>query len=143
MFPVLNAIEKAYADKVKLVYRQFPLTNIHPHAQKAAEASLCAHEQKKFWEFHESLFRAQNDLAVESLKKRAAGLQLDTAAFAACLDSGKQAAAVKKDIEEGGHAGVNGTPTLFVNGRFFAGSTEYNDVRDLIEDELRRIAAAK
>ncbi|HEX4998755.1 MAG TPA: thioredoxin domain-containing protein [Terriglobia bacterium] len=139
MFPVLKEIEKNYADKVRVVYRQFPLTNIHPHAQKAAEASLCANEQNRFWDFHESLFTNQQDLTIEALKKRAVDLKLDTNAFNACLDSGKQAAAVEKDLDDGDKAGVGGTPTLFINGRLYSG-TSYPEVREVIEDELQRLA---
>jgi hypothetical protein len=101
LFPTLKAIESRYPDKVRLVYRQFPLTNIHPHAQKAAEASLCANDQKRFWEFHDSMFGDQAHLTVDDLKKRAVDLKLNTAEFNACLDTGAKAGAVKNDIEEG------------------------------------------
>jgi hypothetical protein len=138
MFPVLKAIEKAYGDKLRVVYRQFPLTHIHPNAQKASEASLCANAQQRFWEFHESLFSNQRELSVESLKKRAADLKLDTAAFNTCLDSGAQAKAVAQDFEDGDKAGVGGTPTLFINARLYSG-TDFAELRELIEDELERI----
>jgi protein-disulfide isomerase len=137
-FPVLQLVEQNYAGKVRMVYRQFPLTNIHPHAQKAAEASLCAAEQGKFWEFHDSMFSNQRALAVEDLKRRAVEFKLDTAAFNSCLDSGRQAAAVKKDATEGAQAGVTGTPTIFINGRRLSGSQSYADLRAIIEDELQR-----
>jgi predicted DsbA family dithiol-disulfide isomerase len=138
MFPVLKAIEKNYAEKVRVVYRQFPLTHIHPNAQKASEASLCANAQQRFWEFHESLFTNQRELSVAALKKRAADLKLDTAAFNQCLDTGAQAKAVAQDFEDGDKAGVGGPPTLFINGRLYSG-TDYAEVRDIIEDELKRI----
>jgi protein-disulfide isomerase len=143
LFPTLKVVEKNYSGKVRIVYRQFPLTNIHPHAQKAAEASLCANEQQRFWEFHDSLFSNQQELTVDALKRRAVTLKLDTAAFNACLDSGKQAGAVKKDIEEGSRAGVTGTPALFINGRMLSGNQPYAEIRDLIEDELQRSNAGR
>jgi protein-disulfide isomerase len=140
MFPILKEIEKNYADKIRVVYRQFPLSHIHPNAQKAAEASLCANAQQRFWEFHESLFTNQKELSVAALKKRAVDLKLDTAAFNTCLDSGAQAAAVAKDFEDGDKAGVGGTPTLFVNGRHYTGDVDYAELRAFLEDELQWLA---
>jgi protein-disulfide isomerase len=119
------------------------LTNIHPHAQKAAEASLCAHEQQRFWEFHDSLFGDQANLDVPALKQRAKTLGLNTVAFEACLDSGKHAGVIEKDRDEAVRVGVNSTPTIFVNGRLMRGVGSYAEIREVIEDELRRAAARK
>jgi len=138
LYPTLKLVEKNYPDKVRVVYRQFPLTSIHPHAQKAAEAALCAKDQQHFWEFHDSLFEHQDALTIDDLKRRAVNLKLDTTAFNTCLDSGKQADAVKKDITEGSEAGVTGTPGVFINGRFMSGNQPYADIREIIEDELQR-----
>jgi protein-disulfide isomerase len=138
LFPTLEAVEKNYRNQVRIVYRQFPLRKIHPRAEKAAEAALCAAEQGRFWEMHDSLFGHQEDLSVDALKARAAELKLNTAAFNACLDSGKQMAAIDKDIAEGMQAGVTGTPTLFINGRKMVGNQPYAKIRDIIEDELAR-----
>jgi predicted DsbA family dithiol-disulfide isomerase len=143
LFPVLKEIEKKYADTLRVVYRQFPLTSIHPYAQKAAEAALCAKDQNKFWEYHDSLFENQNDLTVESLKSRAANLKLDTAAFNACLDSGKQNAAIRKDIADGNKAGVTGTPALFINGRPHREDSSFEGLSKAIDEELQRKSAAK
>ena len=143
LFPTLKAIEKAYPDKVRLVYRQFPLTSIHPFAQKAAEASLCANDQKRFWEFHDSMFSDQMHLTVDDLKKRAVDLKLNTTEFNSCLDTGAKVSAVKKDIEEGTKAGANSTPSMFINGRFLSGNQPYADIREIIEDELQRQSQAK
>ena len=71
-------------------------------------------------------------------RSRAAELKLDTTAFNACLDSGKQAGAIKKDVEEGSRAGVTGTPAMFINGRLLSGNQPYAEIRELIEDELQR-----
>ena len=110
---------------------------------KAAEASLCANEQGRFWQMHDSLFGFQQDLTVDSLKLRARELNLDTEAFNACLDSGRQALRVRKDMEEGAKAGVSGTPTLFVNGKKFKPSGKsFGDVdkklRNEIDKELKK-----
>jgi predicted DsbA family dithiol-disulfide isomerase len=140
LFPTMKQVEKNYAQTVRVVYRQFPLTNLHPHAMKAAEASLCANEQKKFWEFHDSMFGNQQELSVADLKQRAVDLKLDAQAFNQCLDSGRQAAAIQADIQEGARAGVTGTPAMFINGRLLSGNQPYAEIKDVIEDELQRKA---
>ena len=137
LFPALKTIEKTYAQTVRIVYRQFPLTNVHPHAQKAAEASLCAGEQGRFWEMHDSMFGFQEDLTVDSLKLRAMELGLDVPAFNTCLDSGKHVETILKDKADAATLGVTGTPTLFVNGRMILGN-QPAELRALIEDELSR-----
>jgi protein-disulfide isomerase len=138
LFPTLKAVEKIYVGRVRIVYRQFPLRKLHPRAQKAAEASLCAGEQGRFWEMHDSLFSDQEHLTIDALKARAAALKLDTATFNACLDSGKEMAAVDQDIADGARAGVTGTPTLFINGRKMVGNQPYAAIQAVIEDELER-----
>jgi len=143
LFPTLKAIEKSYPEQVRIVYRQFPLTSIHPFAQKAAEASLCANDQKRFWEFHDSMFGDQAHLTVDDLKKRAVDLKMNTADFNSCLDGGAKASAVTSAIEEGRKAGVSSTPSMFINGRFLSGNQPYADIREIIEDELQRQAQAK
>ena len=137
LFPTLKAVEKIYLDRVRIVYRQFPLRKIHPLAQKAAEASLCAGEQGRFWDMHDSLFGDQEHLTVDDLKARAVALKLDTATFNACLDSGKQVAAIDRDIADGAKAGVTGTPTMFINGRMMVGAQPYAQIQAVIEDELQ------
>jgi protein-disulfide isomerase len=141
-YPTLKLVEKNYADKVRLVYRQFPLTTIHPNAQKAAEASLCANDQRKFWEFYDALFSDQSRLDVPSLKQRAQALGLNTTTFNACLDSGSQAAAIQKDRDDARKAGVSSTPTVFINGRLLGGRS-YPEIQEVIEDELQRAAQKK
>jgi protein-disulfide isomerase/Skp family chaperone for outer membrane proteins len=138
LFPTLNKIEQNYKDKIRLVYRQFPLNNIHPNAQKAAEASLCAEDQSKFWQLHDAMFIDQKNLTVENLKAKAASLSLNAATFSSCLDSGKHAAAVRDSLVEGSSVGVDGTPALFINGRFLGGNQPYDEIAKIIEDELLR-----
>jgi len=141
-YPTLKLIEKNYADKVRLVYRQFPLTNMHPNAQKAAEASLCANEQGRFWEYYDALFSDQSRLSVPALKQTAQTLGLNSAAFNTCLDSGKHAATIQKDRDEARKIGVSGTPTVFINGRLLGGRS-YAEVQEVIDDELQRAARRK
>jgi len=117
----LQQIEQTYGDKVRVVFRQFPL-GMHQRAQPAAEASECANEQGKFWEYHDKLFANQQKLSDDDFKTYAAELGLNVDAFTACYSSGKHRAAVQKDMAEGQKAGVSGTPAFFINGRFLSGA---------------------
>ena len=109
-------IKKEYIDtgKVRYYVRDFPLVQIHPQAQKAAEAASCAEEQGKFWEMHDKLFANQTALQIDDLKKYAADLGLNTGNFNKCLDDGKYAQKVKDSTTAGGTYGVRGTPSTFV-----------------------------
>jgi protein-disulfide isomerase len=138
--PVIDRIEEAYGDQVRFVYRQFPLTDIHPRAQKAAEASLCANDQGEFWIMHDALFAEPIELEVASLKFKASNLDLDTDVFGTCLDSGKYAEQVRADLRAGMAAGVTGTPTIYINGRPLGGAQEFAAYAAVIDDELSRIA---
>ena len=141
LIPTLEEVKKKYGDKVRIVFRQYPL-EFHQFAQKAAEASLCAHEQGKFWEFHDAMFQNQQELAVEQLKARAASLGMNAEQFNGCLDNAKYAAQVKADFDAGAKAGVNGTPAMFINGRFLSGAQPLNEITKVIDDELQRKAGA-
>jgi protein-disulfide isomerase len=140
LFPTLQRIESDYKDKLRVVYLQFPLASMHTHARKAAEASLCAYEQDKFWQFHDAMFNDQQNLAVDDLKHKAEKLSMDMKAFNACLDSGKHLAEIQSDMEEGVRVGISGTPAMFINGRLLIGAQPYGDIQKVIDDELRRAA---
>lgn len=137
LVPTLRQIQKNYGAKVRLAFRQFPLTSIHPNAQKAAEASLCAGDQGRFWEMHDLLFQEPKSLGLEALKDKAIQLKVDTTAFSTCLDSSKQAERVKQDLRDGSRAGVTGTPAIFVNGRFISGAVPYEEIAKTVDEELR------
>jgi protein-disulfide isomerase len=117
------------------VFKDFPLS-IHNNAQKAAEASRCAGEQDKYWEYHDVLFKNISALGPDNLKKYAADLKLDAAKFNECLDSGKYAAAVNKDMADGMKVGVSGTPAFLVNGRFLSGAQPFSAFQEVIDEEL-------
>jgi protein-disulfide isomerase len=112
----LPALKAEYVDtgKVRYVFRDYPLDRIHPKARKAAEAARCVGEQGKYWQMHDLLFQNQQALEVENLKEYARRLHVDAAAFDACLDGGKYSAEIQKDFDEGGAAGVRGTPGFFI-----------------------------
>jgi protein-disulfide isomerase len=135
--PTLKQVEEKYGNKVRLVFRQYPLP-FHPNAQKAAEASLCAADQGKFWELHDAMFGNQGELGVDQLKAKAASLGLNADKFNKCLDSGEKAAAIQADIKAGSAAGVSGTPAMFINGRFINGAVPIDNITTVIDDELRR-----
>ena len=99
--PVLKRVEETYGKNVRVVFRDFPLLSIHPNAAKAAEAGACAADQNKFWEMHDEIFANQQKLAVDDLKAHAKKVGLDSAAFDACLDSGKKAEEWKADTADG------------------------------------------
>jgi len=140
--PTLEQVVSKYGNKVRLVFRQFPLP-MHPNAAKAAEASLCANEQGKFWEMHDAMFKDQGGLAVDGLKTKAAGIAgINAASFNSCLDSGKETPAVQSDMKAGTKAGVNGTPAMFVNGRFISGVVSADDLSKVIDEELKRKGAS-
>jgi protein-disulfide isomerase len=135
----LPQIEKNYikTGKAKFVYRDFPLA-FHQNAQKAAEATECAAQQGKFWEYHETLFENQKALDMASLKQYAKNLGLDMQRFNGCLDSGKMADEVKKDMADAQKYGVQGTPCFFINGIKVDGAQPYGVFAEIIEKELKK-----
>lgn len=135
----LSQIKTNYIDtgKVKVVYKDFPLS-FHENAQKAAEAAQCAFEQNKFWEFHDKIFQNQQDLSIPSLKRFASELGLNTGKFNECLDSGKMAAKVQKDLQEGASVGISGTPAFLVNGVGVTGAQPFEVFKQIIDSELSK-----
>lgn len=132
---------KQYGSQIKFVFRQFPMDllnpNMHPEAEKAAEASECAAAQGKFWQADPLFYQNQPNLAVPALEKYAAQLGLNTSQFDQCLSSGQMAARVRRDFEDGRAVGVNGTPTFFVNGREMLAPT-YAQLSQAVDAALAR-----
>jgi len=115
--PTVNDILQTYGNDVRLVYRHFPLGNIHPSAQKAAEASECVAElggNDKFWEYVDKIFASATPVTITSLSPFAVEIGINQTQFQSCLDSGKYAQKVADQYAEGTSAGVNGTPTSFI-----------------------------
>lgn len=138
--PTLKRLRETYGDKLRIVWKDFPLTQIHPQAFKASEAGHCAGEQGKYWEYHDRLFANQQALQLDDLKKHAADLGLDAAKFAACLDSSRYGERVRDGVSAGSLLGVNSTPTVFVNGRRLSGAQPYEVFVSVIDEELARAA---
>jgi protein-disulfide isomerase len=134
-YPVLERIVREFKDQVRLVVRDFPLSQ-HANARKAAEAAEAAREQGKYWEYAAVLFRNQSELGVDKLRQYATEVGLDRAKFDASLDSGKFAEKIQRDLIDGRKLGVNGTPTIYINGKRVADNS-YESVKSAIESVLK------
>jgi protein-disulfide isomerase len=140
--PTLKQVREKYGDKVRVVYRQYPIPSLHPFAFMAAEASLCANEQGKFWPLHDAMFANQTKLAVADIKKKAVELGMDQKKFDSCVDSGRFVEQVQSDMAAGVKVGITGTPAVFVNGiELKGGAVAFDVVAAAIDQELSRIAA--
>ena len=133
----VHDLSTKYGDKIAISFLHFPLP-MHPNAPKAAEASLCANEQGKFWEYHDQLFANQRMLDPLSLVRYATDLGLDVAAFQRCLESGEKAKAVEADVAKGKTVGMSGTPGFYVNGIHISGALPVEAFSEIIDAELAR-----
>jgi protein-disulfide isomerase len=133
----INQLLKDYGDKIRVVWRNFPLSSIHPYAQKAAEAGECAGEQGKFWEMHDKMFENQSALDEASLKSYAKSLGLNSGSFESCLTSGKMADKVTKQASEAQAAGISGTPGTFVNDQLVKGAYPIDTFKGIIDGLLQ------
>ncbi len=134
--PTLVSVLKQFDGKVSLAYRDLPLSQIHPHAELAAEASRCAEEQGKFWPYHDLLMSDPPRLDRNSLLEDARTLHLDEKQFDSCLSSGKYVAAVQQDAEAAEGLGANGTPTFFINGQLLSGDQPASVFEKMIQQDL-------
>ncbi len=136
--PVIEEVLERYPNEVRLVYRHFPLESIHSRARMAAEASVCAQDQEKFWEYHDVLFENMQALEDDDLKRYAGEVGLDVAAFEKCLTERKFSGKVQDDLSAGRKAGVTGTPAFVINGIVLTGAKPVDDFVSVIEAELER-----
>lgn len=137
-----NQIKKEYGDKIRYIFRDFPL-GFHPFAQKAAEAARCAGDQSKFWEMHDLLFAKNSEWSAEksvdgTFVIYAGQIGADKAKFKECLASGKFAQAVKDDVALGSTVGVSGTPSFFINGQMLVGAQSFESFKTIIDKELAK-----
>jgi len=132
----VDTLMAAYPKDVKLIYKQFPLS-MHPHAQFAAEASLAAREQGKFWEMYDVLFKNYRRLSRENVMIWAKEIGLDVNKFKADLDSRKYKAVVDKDVADGETAGVYGTPSFYINGKQYNGEVSLAALKPIFAAELK------
>lgn len=134
----INAVLQKFPKDVRLVFKQYPLSN-HSQAALSAEASLAAHAQGKFWEMHDVLYAHFRDLSRERIFGYAKQIGLNMDRFKADMDSRKFKAQVEKELAEGDKAGVEGTPTVFVNGQKYNGSLDPEAFASVLTGELRKI----
>jgi len=142
MVPVLKRALVQYPHDLRLVYRYMPLTDIHRDALRAAEVGFCADRQGRFWEMHDAMFADQGALDAPGLQRTADNLKLDRGALATCISSPQTLDAIRADYAAATAAGVDGTPGLFVNGRYLNGSVSYEHLAALIDDELQLAGAS-
>jgi protein-disulfide isomerase len=136
---VLDQVLERYPGQVKLAFRDFPIVNIHPQAERAAEAAHCAAEQGKFWEFHDLLFAKQDTIPTSNFAEHAKTLGLEVSAFQTCLDGRKYQEKVERNYAAGVKAGVSGTPAFFINGRLLSGAQPLEAFKAVIDEELERL----
>ena len=135
--PILKKIKRAYGDQVNILYKHIPLP-IHPFAQRAAEASECARDQDKFWEYHDRLFDQQDSISEMLFPQLAQQLGLSVSQFNQCLSSGAKKNVVQTDLAEAQSLMISGTPTFFINGQRFVGVQSYEELQQIIDQALAK-----
>ena len=141
VIPTLAQIEDTYKNNVRIVWKHLPL-EIHKDAVGAALAAEGAGKQGKFWEFHDLLFANQKQLGPEALKEHAKALRLDMKRFESDLLDSEDQKKIDKDVAEAKALGINGTPGIFVNGRFVEGAQPFEVFAKIIDDELSKRGVA-
>ena len=136
LWRTLQRVRETYGDRVRIVWKDFPLTRVHPAAFQAAVAARCAFEQGRFWEYHDRLFEGQRALGVAALKVYAQDAGLNVDRYAACVDSNRYETAVQDSMAAARRLGLTGTPTIFINGLMIKGAKPYEVYAAAIDDEL-------
>lgn len=133
---VYGPLMAAYPGQIRLVYRNLPLTQLHPQAMNAAEASLCAGEQDAYWPYHGKLFENSAALNDDLYANLASELGLDVAAFESCMSGDKYLDEIEADMQFAIDLGVQSTPTFFINGLAIVGAQPLSVFQQVIDDEL-------
>jgi protein-disulfide isomerase len=139
----VDELLKMYPKDIRLVFKQFPLDELHPQARLAAEASLAANAQGKFWEMHDKLFANARKLNREMIFSIAAQVGLDMKKFTDDMASGKFKMAVQNDLAQAMNLGLQGTPSFFLNGRKYNGPFDVSAVKPYVDEELKAASAQK
>jgi protein-disulfide isomerase len=135
-YPVVKALQERLGDQMCFVFRNFPLTQVHPHAEEAAEAAEAAGAQGKFWEMHDLLYENQDALEPEDLVQYARALKLDLPRFVLEMREHVYVERVREDFRSGVRSGVNGTPTFFINGARHNGPFDLGSLLAAIEEAV-------
>jgi protein-disulfide isomerase len=141
-YPVVKQVQGRMGESMYFVFRHFPLTEVHPFAEGAAEAAEAAGEQGKFWEMHDTLYENQNTLAPEDLVGYAQQLRLDVPRFITELKTHAHAKRIREDFLSGVRSGVNGTPTFFINGVRHDGASDFETLLAAVRARLEGVAAS-
>jgi protein-disulfide isomerase len=132
-YPDLKEVQEEMGENLRFVFRNFPLSNMHPHAFAAAEAAEAAAAQGKFWEMHDMLYEHQDDLEPDTLVSYAEALGLDINRFVKDVNEGAFKTKIKHDFQTGVMSGVNGTPSLFINGERYDGSLDAETLLEVLQ----------
>lgn len=132
MSPVLEKLVKKYPEKIKLIWKDAPNTQLHSQAVSAAQAAHCANEQEKFWEYHENLFANQNQLSRDLYLQLARGLNLQMSNFEECLINEKYASTVQDNLQEAMALQIDGTPYYFIGDKRFSGTASLEELEKLV-----------
>lgn len=135
-YPIIKEVQKNLGNKLCFVFRNFPLTEIHPHAQHAAEAAEAAAVQNKFWEMHDYIYKHQQALDDKHLEKYAENLRLNLTKFNNEMSSHIHAGRIREDFLSGIHSGVNGTPTFYINGIRYDGSWDLENLLEILRSPI-------
>jgi protein-disulfide isomerase len=141
-YAIVKRVQKHYGKRLRFVFRNFPLNEVHPHAESAAETAEFAGAHRKFWEMHDLLFENQGRLGGGLYLEAATVLGLDSHVLRRALETREYAARVRADFSGGARSGVNGTPTFFINGKRHDAPFGYQDLVDAVDAELARHAKA-
>lgn len=133
-YPIVEELRRQFGDRVRFVFRNFPLTQVHQFAELAAEAAEAAGAQDRFWEMHHKLFTHQSSLDKTHLMHFAAELGLDASRFSEAIAGHSFKARVREDFMSGVRSGVNGTPTFFLNGTRHDGPFDLSSLSEAVED---------
>jgi protein-disulfide isomerase len=136
-YPIVKQVQKHFGKRLGFVFRNFPLSEMHPNAEPAAEAAEFAAAQGRFWEMHDGIFENQDALGLPLLLELAEKLGISTQALDHALDDGEYAPRVKEDFLGGVRSGVNGTPTFFINNHRHDGPFEFEDLVEAIDARLK------
>src|SRR6186713_1842725 len=142
-YPIVKQLQGELGNKLRFVFRNFPLNTIHEHAGVAAQAAEAANAQGKFWEMHDLLYEYQDELAGIDLNRYALKLGLEIYRFEADLSGEVYARKVRDDFRGGIRSGVNGTPTFFINGLRYNGPLEYEALKTALDEEMRKSPAGR
>jgi protein-disulfide isomerase len=137
-YPIVKTVQEHFGQQLRFVFRNFPITTVHPHAQHAAEAAEAAAVQRHFWEMHDTLFEHQAALDDRHLGQYADSVGLDRARFDRELKDGTHAHRVREDFMSGVRSGVNGTPTFFINGRRYDDSWDAATLIEALQAALKQ-----